>query len=706
MMTIKHPIRQLRNIGIIAHIDAGKTTLTERILFYSGRTHRVGQVDEGTTVTDWMDQERERGITITAAAISTSWQDTLTGEEAQINIIDTPGHIDFTAEVQRSLRVLDGGVVVFDAVSGVEPQSETVWHQADRFGVPRVCFVNKMDRAGADLERTVQMIADQLNAHPLPVQLPIFTEQGFMGVIDLFQMKALIFSDEPGADARVEEISSAEDTVRKAREKMVERIAATDEALTVSFLNGEEIPTKELQRALRRAVIDNRLVPVLIGSALYNRGIQPVLDAIVRYLPSPLDIRPTDGIDPRTGESVARRADADEPFCSLAFKIVSDPFVGRLTYLRVYSGELERGSTVYNPGRMFTERISRLYHMYADERQEIKSCRAGDIVAVVGLKQTFTGDTLCDADHEILLEPIAFPAPVIKAAVAPESPAENEKLMRALRKLADEDPTFDVAYDEQTEQTVINGMGELHLEIIVDRLQREFQIGCSMGPPQAAYHETVTQTATAEGRYIHQSGGRGQYGVVWLEVGPNEPGTGFTFENRTSDAVIPRNFMPSIEKGIVEAMEEGVLAGFPMTDINVAVVKGNYHEMDSGKRDFEIAASIAFQEASRKANPILSEPIMQVASMVAGDTVGVIVNDFATRGGSVAGVDVESGDVYLVNASVPLSEMFGYVTDLRSLTSGRGTFTMQFERYLPVAPKIADEIIRARRFTFKPRRTL
>jgi elongation factor G len=702
-MERQYPRNQLRNIGIIAHIDAGKTTLTERILFYSGRTHRVGQVDDGTTVTDWMEQERERGITITAAAITTTWQDTVTGKKALINIIDTPGHIDFTAEVQRSLRVLDGGVVVFDAVAGVEPQSETVWRQADRYGVPRICFINKMDRVGANFERTIQMVSDQLNANPLPVQLPFFKERAFAGVIDLFQMKTLVYSDEPGAKAQVEDIAADLDPAHKAREYMIERISATDDALTVKFLSGEEISNAELIAALRRATIANTLVPVLVGSAQYNRGIQPLLDAIVRYLPSPLDITPPEGTDPLTGERRTRRADPEEAFCSLAFKVVSDLFVGRLTYLRVYSGTLRRGSVVYNVRRRQTERISRLFQMYADKRQEIESCRAGDIVAVVGLKQSYTGDTLCDADHELLLEPIEFPAPVIKVAVAPLSHAEHEKLMSALRRLADEDPTFEVAYDEQTGQTVISGMGELHLEIIIDRLKREFQIGCDVGPPQAAYQETITRTVKAEGRYIHQSGGRGQYGVVWLEISPNEAGGGFVFENLTTNAIIPQGFMPSIERGIVEAMEEGMLAGFPVTDICVTVVDGKYHEVDSHKRDFEIAASIAFKEALRQAAPILLEPIMQIATRVGGDCVGGVVNDFASRRGQVEGVELESGDIYVVKASVPLGEMFGYVTELRSLTSGRGTFTMEFQRYLPIEPRVAEDIIRARS-TREPRR--
>ena len=546
---LEFPLSQLRNIGIIAHIDAGKTTLTERILFSSGRTHRVGQVDDGTTITDWMDQERERGITITAATITTTWRDALSGETAQINIIDTPGHIDFTAEVQRSLRVLDGGVVVFDAVSGVEPQSETVWHQADRYGVPRICFVNKMDRAGADFVRTVQMMADQLKTNPLPVQLPFFNAQGYAGVIDLFTMQVLVFVDEPDAEPQIKDIATNADAAYAAREKMVERIAATDEALTNQYLSGETLSNRELIVALRRAVVENTLVPVLVGSALHNKGIQPLLDAIVRFLPSPLDIPPAEGTDPGTGQRAVRRCDPDEPLCALAFKVVSDPFVGRLTYLRVYSGTLTQGDIAYNVGRRHSERVSRLYQMYANKRQKIPVCRAGDIVAVVGLKRSYTGDSLCDAQHPLLLEPIEFPTPVIRMAVEPESPAKREELMGALRRLADEDPTLQVAYDEKTDQTVISGMGELHLEIVVDRVRREYQVACLAGTPQAAYQETVTRKVRAEGRYIHQSGGRGQYGVVWLEVGPNEPAAALPLKTTPP--------MPSSRRGSYPPSKEG-----------------------------------------------------------------------------------------------------------------------------------------------------
>ncbi len=541
-MTIDLPLEQLRNIGIIAHIDAGKTTTTERILFYSGRIHRMGEVHEGTAVTDWMAQERERGITITAAAITTSWKDTKTGEEIQINIIDTPGHIDFTAEVQRSLRVLDGGVVVFDAVAGVEPQSETVWRQADNYKVPRICFVNKMDRLGANFQRTVDMIVDRLNANPLPIQLPIGSEDSFRGVIDLFDMKALVFSDELGAKPTLEDIpadllSAAQD----ARAIMIERIAETDDELTLKFLEVEEITNDELMVALRRATIAGKLVPVLCGTALRNKGVQPLLNAVVRYLPSPLDVPPVIGINPDSGEQVIRHADPKEPFSALVFKIVTDPYVGRLAYVRVYSGTLEAGTNVYNSTKGHRERIGRLLQMHADKREDIKSCDAGDIAAVVGLKNSFTGDTLCDANDEVLLEAIEFPEPVIKVAVEPKSKSDQEKMTEGLLKLAEEDPTFRVQYDDQTGQTVISGMGELHLDIIVDRLEREFRVQCNVGRPQVAYRETITKPVRVEGRFVRQSGGRGQYGHVWLEMSPNEPGKGFEFQDKIVGGSVPAN---------------------------------------------------------------------------------------------------------------------------------------------------------------------
>ncbi len=694
-MGIEYPIERTRNIGIIAHIDAGKTTTTERILFYSGRIHRMGEVHEGTAVTDWMAQERERGITITSAAITTTWADRVTGEECQINIIDTPGHIDFTAEVQRSLRVLDGGVVVFDAVAGVEPQSETVWRQADRYKVPRICFVNKMDRIGASFERTCEMIVERLGVNPLPIQIPIGREDNFQGVIDLFSMKAYVFGDDLGAKPTVEEIpedlmASAE----QAREQMVERIAETDEELTLKFLEGEEISRDELFAALRTAVITNKLVPVLCGTALRNKGVQLLLDAIIRYLPSPLDVPPVQGTDPVSGEAVSRSSDSDEPFSALVFKIMTDPFIGRLAYVRVYSGRLEAGTTVYNANSRRRERIGRLLQMYADKREEIKACDAGDIAAVVGLKQSFTGETLCDQNHEILLETIEFPEPVVNVAIEPKSKADQDKMTEALIKLAEEDPTFRVRYDDQTGQTVIAGMGELHLDIIVDRLKREFRVQCNVGAPQVAYRETISKPVRIEGRFVRQSGGRGQYGHVWLELEPNDPGEGFVFEDRIVGGVVPREYISAVEKGVVEAMDSGVLAGYPVVDIKVALVDGSYHDVDSSEMAFKIAGSMALKDGCQKAGPILLEPMMTVEAVVPDDYVGDAVGDFSSRRGTIEGMEPRSGNVQAVRALVPLSEMFGYATSLRSLTSGRGTFSMEFSRYSPVSPSIAEKILK------------
>ncbi|MDI9546689.1 MAG: elongation factor G [Chloroflexota bacterium] len=694
-MSIEFPIERTRNIGVIAHIDAGKTTTTERILFYSGRIHRMGEVHEGTAVTDWMVQERERGITITAAAITTSWQDRVTGEECQINVIDTPGHIDFTAEVQRSLRVLDGGVVVFDAVAGVEPQSETVWRQADRYQVPRICFVNKMDRVGASFERTVQMIIDRLGANPLPIQLPVGAEDNFRGVVDLFRMQALIFSDELGAKPTVEEIpAEMREQAEAAREQMIERIAETDEELTLKFLEGEEIAEGELYAALRRAVVANELVPVMAGSSLRNKGVQPLLDAVVRYLPSPLDVPPVIGINPVTEEPVERKPDNEEPFAALVFKIVTDPFVGRLAYVRVYSGKLKAGSAVYNVNRQRKERIGRLLQMYADKREEISICDAGDIAAVVGLKQTFTGETLADPDRPVLLETIEFPAPVIKVAVEPKSKADQDKLTEALIKLAEEDPTFQVAYDDQTGQTVISGMGELHLDIIVDRLKREFRVQCNVGRPQVAYRETISRPVRVEGRFVRQTGGRGQYGHVWLEMEPNGAGEGFVFEDRIVGGVVPREYIAAVRKGIEEAMQSGVLAGYPVVDVKVALVDGSYHEVDSSEMAFKIAGSIAFKEGAQKGGAMLLEPVMKVETVAPEEYVGDVVGDFSSRRGDIAGMDARNGGVQAISANVPLSEMFGYATDLRSMTSGRGTFTMEFLKYAPVSQAVADRILK------------
>ncbi|MCJ7552089.1 MAG: elongation factor G [Anaerolineae bacterium] len=694
----KRSVALIRNIGIIAHIDAGKTTLTERLLYYSGRTHRVGDVDAGTTVTDWMAQERERGITITAAVIMIPWRDDLTRQSAQINIVDTPGHIDFTAEVQRSLRVLDAGVVVFDAVAGVEPQSETVWHQADQYAVPRICFVNKMDRPGADLERTLRMIRERLNAKPAALQLPIYEDEVFVGVVDLIQESALVYSGEAGAEPQQVQIPEAlAAQVRVARERLVEAVAATDEELTERYLAGEPLVEQALIRALRKAVLENKLVPVFMGSALHNRGIQPVLDAIVRYLPSPLDLPCVEGVDPVSGEPLARAADPQAPFCAMAFKVVSDPWVGRLSYLRVYSGTLDASTRLLNTTRQQTERVSRVLRMSAQKREDIGTCCAGDIVAVVGLKHTYTGDTLCDPDGPILLEQISFPAPVIRVAVAPVSTVEQDKLFRALRRLADEDPTFQTRYDTESGQTLINGMGELHLEIIVDRLLREFGVECSVGPPQPAYRETITRQAKGEGRYIHQSGGSGSYAVVRLALSPGKSGEGFGFENQAPVSQLPLLYISAIEHGIRGAMEAGELAGFPVTDVRVVVTGGRFHEVDSHRRDFEIAGSMAFKAAYRRASAVLLEPVMQVATQVGDEHIGPVIKDLATRRGTVTGVESETEGRYLVKAEVPLRTMFGYVTGLRSLTSGHGSFTMQFAHYEPVDAETAAEIISEQR---------
>ena len=682
------PLHKIRNIGIIAHIDAGKTTTTERILFYSGRIHRMGEVHEGTAVTDWMAQERERGITITAAAITASWVDSRSGEEIQINIIDTPGHIDFTAEVQRSLRVLDGGVVVFDAVAGVEPQSETVWRQADTYHVPRICFVNKMDRVGADFDRTVGMIVDRLGADPLPIQLPWGAEEKFQGVIDLFTMKALRYSDALGATPETapipEEMKAAAEAARAA---MIERIAETDDELTLLYLEGEEISNEQLIRALRTAVIGNVLVPILCGSALKNKGVQPLLDAIVRYLPSPLDVPPVVGIDPRTEEEKIRFADPDEPFSALVFKIVTDPFVGRLAYVRVYSGTLSSGSMVYNANKGRRERIGRLLQMHADKREEIEVCRAGDIAAIVGLKQSLTGETLSDRNNEILLETIEFPAPVIGIAVEPKSKADQDKMGDGLLKLSEEDPTFQVRYDDQTGQTIISGMGELHLQIIVDRLKREFRVQCNEGRPQVAYRETITKATRAEGRFVRQTGGRGQFGHVWIELEPNEEGKGFEFEDKIVGGAVPREYISAVRKGIEESMSSGVISGYPVVDVRAALVDGSYHDVDSSEIAFKIAGSMAFKEGMTKASPVLLEPIMMVEAVVPEEFVGDIVGDFASRRGQIEGMTPHNNRVTAVHSIVPLAEMFGYATKLRSITSGRGTFTMQFDSYQPDTQK-------------------
>jgi elongation factor G len=682
------PLERTRNIGIIAHIDAGKTTTTERILFYTGKTHRMGDVDDGTTVTDWMEQERERGITITAAAITCFWRG------HQINIIDTPGHIDFTAEVQRSLHVLDGGLVVFDAVAGVEPQSETVWRQADRFHVPRICFINKMDRVGADFWQTIRMIEERLAASPLAIQIPIGMESSFQGVVDLVQQKAIYYADELGAEPQEQPISAdlLEEAISR-REVLLEKIAETDDELTIKYLEGEEIGAEELKAALRRATLRGDVVPVLCGSALRNKGVQPLLDAVVDYLPSPLDVPPAVGHDPRSGAEVVCRPDETEPLVALAFKIVSDPFVGRLDYIRVYSGALRSGMAVINANKGRKERVGRLLRMYANRREDIEAVYAGDIGAVLGFKDTFTGETLCLQNRPVVLEAIKFPEPVISVAIEPKTQADQDKMADALKRLAEEDPTFQVRVDENTGQTLIWGMGELHLEVLVDRMLREFRVGAHVGRPQVAYRETITRPAQAEGRFVRQTGGHGQYGHVVLEVEPLPKGGGFEFQDGIRGGAVPQEFIPAVEHGVREALESGILAGYPMVDIRVRLVDGSYHEVDSSEIAFKIAGSIAFKEAVQRAGPVLLEPVMKVGVVVPEEFTGDIIGDLSARRARIEGIELRSDGMQFVQAMVPLAEMFGYATDLRSMTQGRGTFTMEFDHYQEVSQELADKIV-------------
>ena len=679
---MEEPLAHIRNIGIIAHIDAGKTTTTERILFYSGRTHRLGDVDAGTTVTDWWEQERERGITIKAAAITTTWRDSVTGEEAQINIIDTPGHIDFTAEVQRCLRVLDGGVVIFDAVNGVEPQSETVWRQANKYRVPRICYVNKMDRSGADLARTVAMIEKRLNANPVLIQLPIGVEATFTGLIDLFTLEAHIFSDRLGAHPTIQPIpAELEAEALAAREHLVEKIAETDDDLTLKYLSGEEISNHDLYQALRRAVLTNKLTPVLVGTSLRNKGVQPLLDAIVRYLPSPLDVPPIEGIDPKTGSLAMRNARRDEPLSALVFKIVIDPFAGRLAYTRIYSGEIKAGAAIYNANRQRRERVQKLLRMQADKRTEIQACHAGDIVAIVGFKESTTGETLSDATAEIVLETIEFPQPVIKVAIEPRSTADQAKLVEALTKLEEEDPTFRREIDPQTGQTVISGMGELHLEIIIERLRREFGVQCRIGAPQVAYRETITKRTQVEERYIRELGGHRHHAVVMLDLAPNATNAGFVFTNRAPTDKLPAAFAAAVERGVTNALHGGILAGYPVIDLKATLLNGEFHITDSTPEDFEVAAHLAFRAAMHKAHPILLEPVMRVETYVPEEYVGTVVNDFGARRGAIQQMDVSGDGTRTIAAMTPLTEMIGYATALRSITSGRGVFTMELDHY-------------------------
>jgi elongation factor G len=681
-------LEKTRNIGIMAHIDAGKTTTTERILYYTGISYKLGEVHDGTAIMDWMVQEQERGITITSAATTCFWRD------HRVNIIDTPGHVDFTIEVERSLRVLDGAVAVFCSVGGVEPQTETVWRQADKYGVPRIAFINKMDRLGADFFRVVKMIEDRLGARPVALQLPIGSEEKFAGIIDLIQMKAVIWEDESlGAKFRVEAIP--ENMIAEARQyhdKLLETVADCDEAIMEKYLEGKEISESELRRAIRSAALAIKIVPVLCGSAFRNKGVQPLLDAVVDYLPSPLDIPPVRGINPETGAPDERPAKDDAPFSALAFKIMTDPFGGTLSFFRVYSGSLASGASIYNSTRSKRERVGRLLKMHANKREEIKEVYAGDIAAAVGLKTATTGDTLCDENSPIVLESIDFPDPVISIAIEPKSKADQEKLGLSLQKLATEDPSFRVRTDEETGQTIISGMGELHLEIIVDRLLREFNVGANVGKPQVAYRETIRQAVEQEGRFIRQTGGRGQYGDVWIKLEPLESGSGFEFVDAIKGGSIPREYIPAVEKGVREATENGALAGYPMVDVKVTLFDGSYHDVDSSEIAFKIAGSMAFKEAARRAKPVLLEPIMAVEVVVPESFMGDVIGDISSRRGKVLGMDTRPA-AQAIDARVPLAQMFGYATDLRSMTQGRATYTMQFSHYEPVPAAVAEGII-------------
>ena len=685
-MPRQFPLERTRNIGIMAHIDAGKTTTTERILFYTGRTHKLGETHEGAATMDWMEQEQERGITITSAATTAQWKDT------RINIIDTPGHVDFTVEVERSLRVLDGAVTVLCAKGGVEPQSETVWRQAEKYGVPRMIFVNKMDIMGADFVRVVNMVKDRLKANAVPVQLPIGAEDSFVGIIDLVEMKAEIYKDELGKEFDITDIpADMKDMADEWREKLVESVAETDEELMMKFLEGEEITKAEIKAVIRKETIAGRMIPMMCGSAYRNKGVQMLLDGVVDYMPSPLDIPPIKGVDPDTGAEDVRHTSDTEPFSALAFKIMADPFVGKLAFFRVYSGTLTSGSYVYNSTKGKKERIGRILQMHANKREEIQEVYAGDIAAAVGLKDTTTGDTLCDEKHEIILESMEFPDPVIEIAIEPKTKAGQEKMGIALAKLAEEDPTFKTYTNPDTGQTIIAGMGELHLEIIVDRLLREFKVEANVGKPQVSYKETITTTADVDHKYAKQSGGRGQYGHVKIKIYPREPGEGFEFKNSIVGGAIPKEYIPKIEEGIKEAMENGPIAGYQVVDVGVELYDGSYHEVDSSEMAFKIAASMAFREAVKKAKPVLLEPIFKVEVTVPEEYMGDVIGDLSSRRGRIEGTDMNMGAV-AVRAMVPLSEMFGYATDLRSKTQGRGVYVMQMDHFEKLPDNLLEKI--------------
>ncbi len=687
-MARKVPLQKTRNIGIMAHIDAGKTTTTERILFYTGVSHKLGEVHDGAATMDWMAQEQERGITITSAATTCFWKD------HRVNIIDTPGHVDFTIEVERSLRVLDGAVAVFCSVGGVEPQSETVWRQADKYRVPRMAFVNKMDRVGADFGRGLQMMIDRLGANPLPLQLPIGKEDGFRGLVDLVEMRAIVWDDESmGAKFEVIDIpADMEDEVQEAREKLLEEISSHDEELMEKYLGGEELAVDEIKRGIRKGTLDLAFVPVLCGSAFKNKGVQTLLDAVVDYMPSPVDVPPIKGIEPDSGEEITRPADDSGPFAALAFKIMTDPFVGQLTFFRVYSGVAESGASVMNTTKLKKERFGRLLKMHANKREEIKEVYSGDIAAAVGLKFTSTGDTLCDDKSPCLLEAMEFPEPVISIAVEPKTKSDQEKMSVALGKLTQEDPSLRVHTDEETGQTIISGMGELHLDIVIDRMLREFKVAANVGAPQVAYRETITKAVDVEGKFVRQSGGRGQYGHCWLKIEPLEAGSGFEFVDQIKGGVIPREYIPAVGKGAEEAAQNGVIAGFPMVDVKVTVFDGSYHDVDSSEMAFKIAGSMGFKEGVAKASPVLLEPVMAVEVVVPEEYMGDVMGDLNSRRGRVMGMDTRGG-AQVISAQVPLANMFGYATDLRSATQGRATYTMVFDHYEQVPKAIADEVI-------------
>ncbi len=683
------PVENIRNIGFIAHIDAGKTTVTERVLFLAGSTYKIGNVDEGTAVMDWMDQEKERGITIVSAAATCYWDD------YRINVIDTPGHVDFTAEVERSLRVLDGGVVVFDAVAGVQPQSETVWRQADRYNVPRICFVNKMDRVGADFPRTVDMIRHRLQSNPVPVQIPMGSNSTFEGVIDLLEEKALLFGEDP--TKRPTEMPVPEEHQEeflRYRNSMIEKIAETDDSLLIKYLEGDTISVDDLRAALRRSTVSNRLVPVLCGSALRTKGVHLLLDAVTAYLPAPTDVPPVPGVHPRTGDEVSRKASDDEPFSALAFKVVTDSYTGRMVYLRVYSGKVDSGAMVYNATKGLRERMGRMMMMTANRREDVDDLRTGDIAATVGLKNTFTGDTLCTEDAQVLLETITFPEPVMSVAIEPKSLVDQDKLTGALIKLAEEDPTFVIRRDTETAQTIISGMGELHLEVVVERLRREFGVQANVGRPKVSYREAITEAVRAEGRLVRQTGGRGQYGHVWLMVEPLERGGGFVFENKISGGAIPREYIPSVQMGVKDALQNGVLGGYMVLDIKVSLVDGSYHDVDSSEMAFRIAGSMGTKEALRRGHSVLLEPMMSIEVITPGDFLGDILGDLNGRRSQIRNLEGQ-GDIQVISADIPLAETFGYATQLRSLTQGRANYSMEFSHYSKVPESIAQEVVRA-----------